>query len=218
MGALSTWTSWVTLIGVGLALYVIVWPVWRLRATKAVVFRFYSTRWRKPQLPRPGPPWYRRLRGILSKFILAPLQERLTPPHYRHSVTELAELVDRRLGRNASAESDEPSLGSDTELIAIARFVSSKRRRLAHKDLRRSHKDVLCAGGCNTEYGEKRQTNFYTSGEGTGPNGWMCLGDEARGSTECYPKAVGKHFCGMCWWDHVVAPAGADSRSDESAE
>ena len=38
MGALSTWTSWVTLIGVGLALYVIVWPVWRLRATKAVVF------------------------------------------------------------------------------------------------------------------------------------------------------------------------------------
>ena len=218
MGALSTWTSWVTIIGLGLALYVIVWPVLRLRATKGVAFRFYSAWWCNPQLPRSGPAWYGSLRRILSRFILAPLQELLTPTHYRISVTGLAELVQTEMGRNAAAGTYEPSLGTDRDLVAITRFVYSKRTRLEVKDLMRCHKGVICAGGCNTEYGKERYKHVHTSRGVGGPAGWICLLVEAGESRECYPKAVGKHLCGTCRVDSYFATTEGDSRSDEAAE
>lgn len=134
IGALSTWASWATiigvgvaLVGVGLALFVIVWPQLQMWATKRLVF-FSPRLWTFD--PGFGPP-----RRKLPKWCWA-LERRLVRLHYRESLGELVDRVHEEVLALADGSIFRPNLDAPEDVREIAAYVHAKRRK-RHRRLER---------------------------------------------------------------------------------
>ncbi len=123
-GALSTWTSWITIIGVVLALYVIVWPRIQMWATKRLVWHSMP--------PTALPPGYEQSPSILPVWCWE-LQRLLVPQHYRESVMGLVELVEIELQALADGYIFRPNLDAPKDVREIAAYVHAKRRTLERR-------------------------------------------------------------------------------------
>ena len=215
MGALSTWTSWVTIIGVGLALGVLLWPRIRMWVTRRFMYRFLSLRYLTLRQSKIGLPRHKRLRRWLIERIEAFVLLVCVPIQYRLSAYHHAILVSAQLRKYASTRMYLPGPETNPELIGITAYVHYKRLRVRDKDLKRRHRGVRCAGGCTTRYGgARRDDNLDIGGGGgfKGSGGWHCGSEAANGSKEsCIPKATGDHYCRMCTHERRDRTAEDDS-------
>lgn len=218
MGALSTWTSWVTIIGVGLALRVIVWPRIQMWATRRVVFRLWASWPLTLLIPKFMMTRALRLQQSLIKRFVIPIQVRLTPLHYRASLVKLVDRVKGELKDNTLSGSYLPSPESDRDLIHLAAYVHYKNKRLKNKNLMRRHRGVRCAGGCKTRYGKKNKADNAIGGGGiANDGGWFCPSVSADGlSGSCIQKATGDHYCGKCFRERRETATRSDMESAEA--
>ena len=211
MGTLSTWTSWVTIIGVGLALRVIAWPRMQMWATRRVVFRLVTSWPLTLLIPRFMMTRGLRLQQSLIKRFVIPVQVRLMPLHYRMSLVKLVEQVKGELKENTVAGSYLSSPESDRDLIHFAAYVHYKEKSREKKELKHRHRGVRCAGGCKTRYGKKNKADKAFGGAGiANDGGWFCPSVSADGSSgSCIPKATGDHHCGKCTRELREAASGS---------
>jgi len=75
------------------------------------------------------------------------------------------------------------------EAAAVAKHDWNRRQA---RHLARVHKGVVCAGGCGTKYGKRREDHSFTAGSGI-EGGWLCPTDRS-----CLREPTGEHYCGMC--------------------
>ena len=193
MGALSTWTSWITIVGVSLALYVIVWPrVQHLAIRRAVL---YFDHWRSLLNPAPRARWYKHWykqlwRGL--RIVPVEIHFRVIPNNV--TLDRLVETVNREVANVKTENFYVPSEECDADDAQVAAYVFYRLKRALDEQLMRRHRGLRCSGGCNTKYGNKRRDHDFVTADGVRRSGgWLCETLEA-----CSEEVTGDHFCGMC--------------------
>ena len=211
MGALSTWTAWVTMIGVGLALYVIVWPRVGMWATRYSVFKINKTL--DLLDPMPNATWYQKaIRGL--KLTIVNVRSLFVPLRYRLALYRLAQIVGQEMEDATDDNYYDPTPGCHPTVAEITAYVFYKMKRNRERQLMRIHKNVRCASPeCNVKYGRKRKDHGFPTGEGVrNSGGWYCETDDPNGRREyCFPTATGNHYCGMCLRERQAADNGTET-------
>ena len=191
---LSTWTSWVTIVGVILAFVAFVKPRfqnWLIRRA------FYFVRsFAREMIIRDNDPLDGFWENIRFKWQLKKLRVfgKLSPMEYRLSIVSLVEIVDEELENNSKDGTYTPNPDTNATIMEIAAYYQSKIKKKKDRELLRQHKGIRCTGGCGTKYG-KRHKNQGFLGKGVKNSGWLYC-DES-----CTPESRVDHYCGMCQRD-----------------
>ena len=159
-------------------------------------------------------PWPRRLRRWRRNRMFHLVQHLMTRAH-RITQHELGLQLHRALDRS---ELQPVPPGCDPLVVEAAAVAKHDRERRQARSRARVHKKVVCAGGCGTRYGKRRQDHNFSGGSGV-EGGWRC-----PTNISCLHEPTGDHLCGMCtvegWRPTIEQPEEPDSPPDdrESAE
>lgn len=80
----------------------------------------------------------------------------------------------------------------DPLILESVAVTLSRRHKHRTQKLKRIHRGMRCAGGCDTRYGKRRHDHNFSGGGGLN-GGWLCPDNHS-----CRTKPTGDHFCGMC--------------------
>lgn len=189
--ALSTWTSWITIVGVALAFVALIKP----RYQNWIISRsfYFSKCFAREMVIRDNIPLNGHWENMKFKWQIKKLRifAKLSPMNYRLSFAMLVDVIDEELKNNSKGGIYTPKPDTNATIMEIAAYYEFKTTKKKEKELLRQHKGIRCAGGCGTKYG-KRHKNQGFLGKGVNNSGWLYC-DES-----CTPESRIDHYCGMC--------------------
>lgn len=188
---LSTWASWVTIVGVVLAFVVFVKPrfqSWIIRRS----FYFFKC-FAREMVIRDNMPLDGHWENIKFRCQVKKLRifGKLSPMEYRLSIASLVDIIEKELKDNSTNGIYTPKPDTNATIMEIAAYYDFKTTKKKEKELLHQHKGIRCAGGCGTKYGRRHKRQGFLGG-GVNNSGWQEC-DES-----CTPESRIDHYCGMC--------------------
>ena len=189
--ALSTWTSWITIVGVIVAVVAFCKPRfqhWVIRRA----FHFFDNFVKEAVIRGDSPlnGWREKLR-FKSQVWKLRVFGKLSPMELRLSFASLFDIVHKELKTNSVNGIYRPPPDTNPTIMEIAGYYQYKKRRKQEKEVLRQHRGIRCSGDCGTKYGKRHKKQGFL-GDGVKNTGWQIC-EEA-----CTPESKTEHYCGMC--------------------
>ena len=134
-------------------------------------------------------PWPRGLRRWRRNRVFRLTHHLMTRAH-RIAQHDLLEQL--RAALNDGPTFLPPRVNCDPLVVEAAAVAQHDWNRRQNRLRARVHKNVVCAGGCDTKYGKRRRDHSFSGGGGI-EGGWFC-----PTNISCLREPSGEHYCGMC--------------------
>ena len=188
---LSTWTSWITIVGVVIAVVTFCKPrfqMWVIRRAFHFSKRFAREMVIRGDLPLEGSMEKWKFNGQVWKLKIF---GKLSPMELRLSFASLFAIVDEELKSNSIGDNYAPRPGTNPTIMEIAGYHHYRNKKEQEKESLRQHKGILCSGGCGTRYGKRHKKQGFLEEGVRNTGGSICNG-------VCTPESRIDHYCGMC--------------------